>query len=79
MRARPKASDILDIVFIDAVREASSKTGIWANRWDVAAILDMPEKVVLAKAKRLIKRKVIQGCWCGCRGDFVVLEDPRDE
>jgi hypothetical protein len=56
-----------------------------ATRWDVAAVLaghpehvggppqeypNMPEKVVLAKAKRLIRRGLVDGCACGCRGDF---------
>lgn len=30
----------------------------------------IPEKVVLAKAKRLVQRGLISGCGCGCRGDF---------
>jgi hypothetical protein len=30
----------------------------------------VPHKVVLAKAARLIKRGLISGCACGCRGDF---------
>lgn len=33
----------------------------------------LPPKVVLAKAKRLLRRAVIDGCACGCRGDFEVL------
>lgn len=32
----------------------------------------VPAKVVLAKAKRLVKRGLIDGCTCGCRGDFEV-------
>lgn len=62
-----------------------------ANRWDIAAVLatghaspdmDMetpgvPPKVVLAKANRLIRRGVIDGCGCGCRGDFKIRE--RDQ
>lgn len=55
-------------------------------RWDVAAVLaghpehvgtatdrnypHMPPKVVLAKARKLINRKLMDGCPCGCRGDF---------
>lgn len=35
--------------------------------WDFPAA---PAKVVLAKAKRLILRGVLDGCFCGCRGDF---------
>lgn len=57
-----------------------------ATRWDIEAVLGtghvnnvyedvpgVPAKVVLAKAKRLIDRKVIRGCPCGCRGDFEVV------
>lgn len=32
----------------------------------------VPPKVVLAKARKLIERKVIEGCGCGCRGDFEI-------
>lgn len=37
-----------------------------------------PPKVVLAKMKSLIKRGIVQGCCCGCRGDFVLKSDPYD-
>lgn len=30
----------------------------------------IPQKVIRAKAKRLIGRGLINGCACGCRGDF---------
>lgn len=45
----------------------------WANRFDIARALGLgsdKEKVLLAKLKRLIKRGLITGCACGCRGDF---------
>lgn len=32
----------------------------------------IPEKIVLAKARKLIRRGVIDGCACGCRGDFEI-------
>lgn len=31
---------------------------------------DTPPKVVLAKMRSLIKRGLVRGCACGCRGDF---------
>lgn len=34
--------------------------------------LDTPEKLVLAKMQKLIKRKLVDGCCCGCRGDFEI-------
>lgn len=65
------------------------KWTIGVSRWDVAAYLaghpehiggapaeypHMPAKVVLAKAKRLIERGLVDGCACGCRGDFTRRE-----
>lgn len=35
---------------------------------------EMPGKVVLAKAKRLEGRGLIDGCMCGCRGDWELTE-----
>lgn len=34
-----------------------------------------PEKVALAKMRSLIKRKLVDGCPCGCRGDFRLPEE----
>jgi hypothetical protein len=39
-----------------------------------AEVLGVPEKVVLAKARKLVRRGLISGCVCGCRGDFTVTE-----
>lgn len=33
-----------------------------------------PPKVALAKMKALIRRKLIGGCACGCRGDFEITD-----
>lgn len=65
-----------------------------ATRWDVAWVLSghpgeasfaddapplrYPEKVVLAKAKTLIRRGIIDGCCCGCRGDFWLTGKGRE-
>ncbi len=62
---------------------------IGASRWDVAAVLagdpdsvgtspcdypDVPEQAVLTKAQSLLDRGQIDGCACGCRGDFTVRQ-----
>jgi hypothetical protein len=36
---------------------------------------DFPPKVVTAKLGSLVRRKVLDGCTCGCRGDFEILAD----
>lgn len=33
-----------------------------------------PEKLARAKMKSLIKRKLVSGCYCGCRGDFELTD-----
>ncbi len=33
-----------------------------------------PSKLVLAKMKTLIHRKLVSGCACGCRGDFLITK-----
>lgn len=66
-----KASDIPDQTFLDTVRACGRGRSGWAMEWDVTARLGYPRKVVLAKARKLIKRGLMDGCACGCRGDWV--------
>ena len=33
-----------------------------------------PEKLALGKMRQMIRRGVVDGCPCGCRGDFVITE-----
>lgn len=35
---------------------------------------DVPYKLALSKMRSLIKRGLIEGCGCGCRGDFEITE-----
>lgn len=52
-------------------------------RWEVAEQLgaveyrDPLQKVVLAKARRLIRRGLLSGCYCGCRGDLSLTDAGR--
>lgn len=32
----------------------------------------IPNKLLLAKLRKMIQKKLITGCACGCRGDFEV-------
>ncbi len=54
-----------------ALIPAESPTSIGISRWDIGrAMPDVPEKVLLAKLRSMVKRGLIRGCACGCRGDF---------
>ena len=47
-----------------------------ANWMDIADRLpEYPPKVVIAKCRSLIKRGLMHGCTCGCRGDFYLCGD----
>lgn len=76
-----QAKDIPDNVFLLVVAtcqlancEKYNYTGAWATLWDIAGMRpEWPEKVLLAKANKLIRRKLMGGCPCGwCRGDFTL-------
>ena len=68
MKKDVQAKDISDAAFIDAVQEVSRRTAemwgttAWANRFDVAAELGFPDKVVLAKARAIIRKGLMDGC-----------------
>ena len=52
--------------------------GIGATRWGIGHELwEYPEKVLLAKLKSLVRRGLLDGCACGCRGDFTITKKGR--
>lgn len=72
-KGRQTASDIADEQILPIVTQVMRPIG--ASRWDIAARLpEFPEKVVLAKLGGLVRRGVLSGCACGCRGDFEIRE-----
>jgi hypothetical protein len=38
---------------------------------------DLPDNLVLAKMRNIITKGYIDGCYCGCRGDFEITEKGR--
>ena len=63
-----QAKDLADaavLALLDPDRET--------HRADIhAALPDVPPKVVLAKLRALIRRGLIDGCACGCGGEFTL-------
>jgi hypothetical protein len=58
-----------------------ARAGQWASWYDPEwaensvrhAMPPLPnEKLALAKMRQLMKRGLVDGCSCGCRGDFVI-------
>lgn len=76
-RGRVQAKDLSDAQVLEGIVATRGRNGVprWSTLWDMQAHLAaFPSKVVLAKLRSMIKRKVIGGCACGCRGDFEVAE-----
>lgn len=70
---RMQAKDIPDEPIL---RLLETRNGEWTLWWDITKAMPegVPEKVVLAKMASLIRRGLVDGCACGCRGDFVLTE-----
>lgn len=82
---RVKASDLTDERFMDRMLDVFENgnvfgsVGNWTTTWDLEeAFPSLPPKVIIAKAKRLIGRGLIEGCDCGCRGDFEFTAEGLD-
>lgn len=73
-----KAADIPDNLFLEGIRELSDGGRTWVYRHQIDAWLqgrlgvEIPWKVSLAKARKLIKQGQLSGCGCGCRGDYEI-------
>jgi hypothetical protein len=74
-----QANDIDDIAllrFIDAkqhqLRDEHGTGWLpWVCMWDFEPpYTDLPGNLFRAKMATLIKRKLVSGCACGCRGDY---------
>lgn len=66
-----QAKDIPDAALLDAVAAVNTRRRGWAFLSDLEeAFPAFPPKVVRAKAAALIRRRLLKGCACGCRGDF---------
>lgn len=76
------AKDIPDVEMLQAVENARlAFGGAWAVRnrdLDPKHFPDIPMKVCQAKRRQLIKRGLMDGCTCGCRGDFTLTDKGRE-
>lgn len=78
-----QCKDIPDEIIL---RFLLSRKGIWCTwfpaKWDNSSVMNavdssLPGKLVHAKMKMLMRRGLVTGCPCGCRGDFEIT--PKGE
>lgn len=73
-----QAKDIPVPELLAAVEGESSGWTMGASWWTLAVTLGYPEKVVLARLRALVRRGLVDGCPCGCRGDFRLTDLGRE-
>ncbi len=77
-RRSMQCKDIPDRPIFDAIAEHqrvnpnSLGLTLWSTNLAAAFPPDCPEKLKRAKMGQLIKRGLVSGCTCGCRGDFAI-------
>ena len=75
MEKKIQAKHIEDETILAIMRKATNPAK-WTQIWDFEKELpNIPIKVVQAKLSSMGKRGIIDGCFCGCRGDFTILKD----
>lgn len=85
-----KAGDISDravLEFLSRQLDPDSTRGyVWSTHgegYSMPTVQDAmpagtPHKVQLAKMRQLLKRKLVTGCACGCRGDWTITDEGLD-
>jgi hypothetical protein len=76
---RRQCKDILDGPLLAFVARKQLEKGMWVNTWDFGPpYSDLPDKLFRAKMDALIRRGLLDGCACGCRGDYEVTAKGRE-
>ena len=80
-----QCKDVPDLPIIRFLATHGMPFSGWCNWYfgdenDVSQAMppETPKKVKLAKMRRLIERGLVDGCPCGCRGDFVLTAKGRE-
>lgn len=71
-----KCKDIPDKPILEFLSRNPKQWHNWyfKDQFDVSQVMPdgIPEKIILAKMRMMIRRGVVDGCDCGCRGDFTI-------
>ncbi len=66
-----KAADIKDEEIYTFIKAQNRDFGV--SRWDIEkAFPQFKPKVVFAKLQQMTRKSRLEGCPCGCRGDFKI-------
>ena len=80
VRKAIQCKNIADAPLLDFVAHKQAEKGYWVNTWDFLGTPyeALPDKLLRAKMGMLIRRGLVDGCNCGCRGDYEMTDKGRD-
>jgi len=81
-----QCKDISTAKILAFIRECNDNhDGHWCNwcfgdDYDVHLAMpkNIPDNLLLAKMRKLINKGLVDGCACGCRGDYVITDKGRE-
>ncbi len=74
LRPSSTISDFELVKGIALIRKASDIGGFhWVMVWELSDYFNIHPNRIRSKVRRASKRKLVDGCICGCRGDFELL------
>lgn len=74
-----RASDIDRAEVLDFIGSHPGHSGIGVPMHAIAdRFPEFPEAVVRAKLNRMVRKGYLNGCTCGCRGDFTLTKKGRE-
>lgn len=78
-RGKVQCKDIADGPLLRFIAGKQREKGAWVNTWDFEPpYSDLPDNLFRAKMGQLMKRRLVTGCNCGCRGDYELTNKGRE-
>ena len=78
-----QCKDIPDRPILELLEKSIGEWHNWCfgNDLDVRRVMpkNTPDKLALAKMRQMMRRGVVDGCSCGCRGDFEITKKGIEE
>ena len=76
-----KCADIPDRPILDWLNQRGGAWATWFRGFEnsVPFPSGTPDKLIIAKMAGLIRRGLVDGCSCGCRGDDVITAKGKAE
>ena len=72
-----QCKDIPDGPILAFLRQHQGRWATWGEGYSMPTVRDAmphgtPDKLQIAKMRQLMKRGLVDGCPCGCRGDYEI-------